>query len=92
MFWTARCKEGLRFWIWIAWREKVLGSGFWLGSARRSRVLDSSCTAQGGLGFWVLVVRREEVLGSGFWLNSARRCWVSGYVVGKGYAGSGYMV
>jgi len=82
MFSTARCKEGLRFWIWVTWRKKVLGSGFWLGSARRSWVLDSGCTVQGGLGFWILVAQREEVLG--FWLCGGERlCWVWLYGVKK---------
>jgi len=75
-------REGLGFCVLVAWREEVLGSGFWLCGARRSWVLDSGCAARGGLGFWILIAWREEVLG--FWLRGGERlCWVWLYGVKK---------
>jgi len=75
-------RGGLGFWVLVARREEVSGSGFWLRGARRSWVLGSGCAARGGLGFWILVARREEVLG--FWLRGGERlCWVWLYGVKK---------
>jgi len=56
-----------RFWILVARREEVLGSGFWLRGARR---------------FWILVARREEGLGF-WLRGGERLCWVWLYSVKK---------
>jgi len=66
-------RGGLGFWVLVAWREEVLGSGFWLRDARRSWVLDSGCTVQGGFGF--LAARRGKVmLGLAVWCEEGSGC------------------
>ena len=60
-------RGGLGFWVLVARREEVSGSGFWLRGARRSWVLGSGCPARGGFGF--LAAQRGEVM-----LGLAVRC------------------